>query len=428
METFDCLSEIEWERRFIKDPSFNTCEVDSPSDSGNVLTHSEDDMLSMNLSTTTSNDYHYNTYGSRSLNMDYESSNDAFSSCSYKSGDTEFSPTGDYISSPNSYSSETLEEPVVVKKKRKRTSTQAPIHSDGFKWRKYGQKKVKGNTFLRNYYKCTFPDCSARKHIEKYTDYNGVERESVEYVNDHTHPPPSDLKVVVNSQDELKLVVLAHSQHMYDDTHINKFGEDQKFVIECLGDIDYGKDGFAWKKYGQKNIKDAFKPRQYYKCTHPKCLVKKQIESYSCTHIVITYEGKHEHAPKSEAGTTTVKKEKLTERPSDSNEVDPILKLFKETQVKSDPGYVQNVPIKEDPGYVQNVPIKADPEYVQDDCTYLYPSPYQNTPSPEEIDSLFEDFGLIPPKKIIRPEIMLNYCHDQVWNQSPIHSNFLAYS
>jgi hypothetical protein len=34
---------------------------------------------------------------------------------------------------------------------------------DGYNWRKYGQKLVKG--IGRSYFKCTHPDCSAKKKV-----------------------------------------------------------------------------------------------------------------------------------------------------------------------------------------------------------------------------------------------------------------------
>ena len=53
---------------------------------------------------------------------------------------------------------------------------------DGYKWRKYGQKNIKSASYPRSYYRCTRPDCPARKQVE-----NGVAK----YENEHNHEKPS---------------------------------------------------------------------------------------------------------------------------------------------------------------------------------------------------------------------------------------------
>ncbi|KAM7265364.1 hypothetical protein ACFE04_003047 [Oxalis oulophora] len=56
-------------------------------------------------------------------------------------------------------------------------------------------------------------------------------------------------------------------------------------------------DGYKWRKYGQKSIKNSPHPRSYYKCTNPRCSAKKQVErsSEDPETLVITYEGLHLH-------------------------------------------------------------------------------------------------------------------------------------
>ena len=58
-----------------------------------------------------------------------------------------------------------------------------------FRWRKYGQKQVRGNPFPRSYYKCNVPGCPVRKHVERSAEAG--HRFMVSYEGRHSHAPPS---------------------------------------------------------------------------------------------------------------------------------------------------------------------------------------------------------------------------------------------
>lgn len=49
-------------------------------------------------------------------------------------------------------------------------TTDSEVVGDGFRWRKYGQKVVKGNPYPRSYYRCTGLKCNVRKHVERTSD------------------------------------------------------------------------------------------------------------------------------------------------------------------------------------------------------------------------------------------------------------------
>jgi len=67
-----------------------------------------------------------------------------------------------------------------------RPSAMAPSE-DGYRWRKYGQKIIKGAAFPRSYYRCTAPNCPARKHVEGDPKDPG----SIAYEGIHNHEPPT---------------------------------------------------------------------------------------------------------------------------------------------------------------------------------------------------------------------------------------------
>ncbi|XP_004514387.1 probable WRKY transcription factor 49 [Cicer arietinum] len=66
--------------------------------------------------------------------------------------------------------------------------------------------------------------------------------------------------------------------------------------IKCFGN-GMGDDGYKWRKYGQKSIKNSPNPRSYYRCTNPRCGAKKQVErsNEDPDTLIITYEGLHLH-------------------------------------------------------------------------------------------------------------------------------------
>ncbi|KAJ7960278.1 putative WRKY transcription factor [Quillaja saponaria] len=221
------------------------------------------------------------------------------------------------------------------------------VSQDGYNWRKYGQKLVKGNEFTRSYYKCTHPNCQAKKQLEQLR--NGKITDTI-YFGQHAHPRPHfNVPIAVgfvvsvveerpdgpsstNVKDEASVehgctrqqiktleplplstvfssndVQGAHSKSprsggkrtnvMPTLLQVDKSTAEPRIVVQTLSEVDIVNDGYRWRKYGQKLVKRNPNPRSYYRCSNPGCPVKKHVEraSYDPKVVVTTYEGQHDH-------------------------------------------------------------------------------------------------------------------------------------
>ncbi|XP_010419873.1 PREDICTED: probable WRKY transcription factor 75 [Camelina sativa] len=71
----------------------------------------------------------------------------------------------------------------------------------------------------------------------------------------------------------------------------------QRYAFQTRSQVDILDDGYRWRKYGQKAVKNNKFPRSYYRCTYKGCNVKKQVQRLTADQevVVTTYEGVHSH-------------------------------------------------------------------------------------------------------------------------------------
>ncbi|OMP04274.1 DNA-binding WRKY [Corchorus olitorius] len=220
---------------------------------------------------------------------------------------------------------------------------------DGYNWRKYGQKHVKGSEFPRSYYKCTHPNCEVKKLFERSHDGQITE---IIYKGTHDHPKPqpsrryssgnimsgqeerSDKVSSLTGRDDKSASMYGQMAHSIEpnsaadlspvtvnDDNVDEVDDDDPFskrrkmdggiditpvvkpireprvVVQTLSEVDILDDGYRWRKYGQKVVRGNPNPRSYYKCTNAGCPVRKHVEraSHDPKAVITTYEGKHNH-------------------------------------------------------------------------------------------------------------------------------------
>ncbi|KAG6513435.1 probable WRKY transcription factor 4 isoform X1 [Zingiber officinale] len=237
------------------------------------------------------------------------------------------------------------------------TVVDKPSH-DGYNWRKYGQKIVKGSEYPRSYYKCTHPKCPVKKKLERSVDGQVTE---IIYKGRHNHECPepnkrtkegnpsrlngtnehldnlepgslgghgnfskpnnetaalfsnTDQESGYGSPDQLsgssdvEEVIESRPDEGDEDecdpkrrnmaASSQKTSNEPRIIVQTRSEVDLLDDGYRWRKYGQKVVKGNPNPRSYYKCTYAGCSVRKHIERSPTDPkaVVTSYEGKHNH-------------------------------------------------------------------------------------------------------------------------------------
>lgn len=130
------------------------------------------------------------------------SSSCATTSPALSSNDTSSLPSeyGGYSHQQNTFSPSTQAE----------GDSPAPPPSDGYRWRKYGQKSVKGSAYARNYYKCTYPGCTVKKQVDKINN-NGKIVDQVLCKGEHCHGPPQITRINAHDQQTFRNSVINES-------------------------------------------------------------------------------------------------------------------------------------------------------------------------------------------------------------------------
>ncbi|KAJ0589798.1 putative transcription factor WRKY family [Helianthus annuus] len=128
-----------------------------------------------------------------------------------------------------------------------------------------------------------------RKEEEVITTVDEVEEESSVVLNGHPSSPNS---CSISSP-------AAHQQCIKEKggTKKKKKEKEARFAFMTRTEIDHLDDGYRWRKYGQKAVKNSHFPRSYYRCTSASCNVKKRVERCmgDSSYVITTYEGQHNH-------------------------------------------------------------------------------------------------------------------------------------
>lgn len=135
----------------------------------------------------------------------------------------------------------------------------------------------------------TVKECSEVLNQPATPNSSSISSASSEAVNDeHT-----DIKAVDQEEEQHEKT----KKQLKPKKTNQKREREPRFAFMTKSEVDHLEDGYRWRKYGQKAVKNSPFPRSYYRCTTASCNVKKRVErSFTDPTIVVTtYEGQHTH-------------------------------------------------------------------------------------------------------------------------------------
>ncbi|XP_060208553.1 probable WRKY transcription factor 51 [Lycium barbarum] len=151
------------------------------------------------------------------------------------------------------------------------------------------------NMFDGSFRSLDSPDSDFSNHLVNFEVSDILEIDNWPVQEDPTSFVPQYSNYAANQ------VVTTRSYHEEPSNNIGSSSErnevKDKVAFRTLSQIEILDDGYKWRKYGKKMVKNSPNPRNYYRCSVEGCPVKKRVErdKEDSRYVITTYEGVHNH-------------------------------------------------------------------------------------------------------------------------------------